>query len=57
MRNALIGAIEFVLLELDSRGQATPRALERLLATDIEYSVKLHTKMEAELAQYRGRTS
>jgi hypothetical protein len=52
----LISAIKFVLLELDSKGQATPRALEKLLAADIEYAIQLHTKMEAVLALHRSKT-
>ena len=52
----LISAIKFVLLELDSKGQTMPRALEKLLAADIEDAVELHTKMEAVLTQYRSKS-
>ena len=53
----LIGAIKFILQELNTKESRPPHPLERLLAADVQQAIKLQSTLETTLAPYRMKAT
>ena len=53
----LIGAIEFVLQELNTKASRPPHPLEKLLAADVQQAINLQSTLETTLAPYRMKAN
>lgn len=51
----LIGAIKFVLNELNTKETSSPHPLEKLLAADIQQAIRLQSEIEQSLVLYRAK--
>ncbi|CAN1519431.1 hypothetical protein MCEMIH15_01041 [Caulobacteraceae bacterium] len=51
----LIGAIRFVLQELNTKASSSPHPLEKLLAADVQQAISLQSALESSLAPYRDK--
>ncbi len=49
----LIGAVRFVLQELNTKASSPPHPLEKLLAADVQQAISLQSKLDSSIAPYR----